>query len=253
MASEKPGSSVGCCVLKIAAVLGVIALIAGAGVAVMMWRAYSWVEQMPEAAPANHPPLVISEGEREDVNRVKLNLQTAQPDQTILDETVTPIVLNGVIDAVLAEMRAQNKNVQAQTVRAGFDGELMKVEATWKVVDKQGQQKYLNFLATFDLEIEEGKITKLELHKFAAAGREAPMLVRFVINQTLRAFKEGINSKKTPEAKKLEVVKLLRRESGDRLHVILDKTKFQQQTKDSPDADHEDTAAKNEGPVDAEK
>src|SRR5437764_1476148 len=145
MASEKPGSSLGCCILKIVAVLGAVALVIGLGIGFMLWRAASWLAQMPEPAPAQHPPLVISAGEQEDVDRVRVRLDTVKQDKSVVDETVTPIILNGVIDALFQQERAKNKNMEAQTVRTGFDGDHLMVEATWKLTDQQGQQKYLNF------------------------------------------------------------------------------------------------------------
>jgi hypothetical protein len=234
MASEKPGSSVGCCILKIVAVMGAFALMVALVMGIFAWRAVSWVAHIPESAPANHPPLVISEGEKEDVSRVRQKLQVPEHDRGLLDESIKPIVLNGVIETLLKEWHAQNKDLPAQVIRTNFDGDLMKVEGTWKDVDKQGQTIYYNIVATFDLEIEEGKINKLALHKFSAGGREAPALVPFFINRVLSSFKEAVNNNTAKEAKKFEVVKLLRRE-GDYIHIILDKAKFEQETKAEAD------------------
>src|SRR5262249_48135058 len=170
-------------------------------------------------------------------------------DKSMVDETITPMILNGLIERILQEAIAKNKEIEGTTVRLGFEGEHMKAEVTWKAHDKQsGQVHYFNFSTLFDAEVQEGKITKLELHNFSAGGREAPFLVRMVISFMVTGFKELVNNgannpnndpKLRQQVKSFEALKLLKRE-GDRLHIVVDPSKFQEVKKAAESDDEED-------------
>ncbi|HLX61147.1 MAG TPA: hypothetical protein VKX17_07675 [Planctomycetota bacterium] len=262
--SQKSGSSWGCCLLKILGVIMGLALIVAIAVGIVVWRAGAWVADIAEPAPAVHAPLVISAGEKEDVQRVVAELDKAEKTNGVIDESVTPAVFNGVIETLLADEAAKDKDMKDDVVRVGFDGDHLSVDTTWKLQEKQGPPKYANIVATFDAEIVEGKINKLELVSLKSGGREAPTLIRWPISFMLWAIKESINNPnaQNPQnlktAKEFEAFKLIKRE-GDRIHIIVDGSKFKKakasveadedkadSTTDKKDSDKKDTDKKSD-------
>jgi hypothetical protein len=226
---EKKKSSWGCCFLKVVGVVVVLALIAGAVFGYFAVQSGKWLESAQESAPAAYPPLAVSAGEQEDVQRLLQRINTAKTDKTVIDETITPMVFNGVVDKIIQGEKDKGKDPDMDAFRLGVDGDHFTVTATKKVKDKMGATKYANIQATFDCEIEEGKINKLDVQKVVAGGNEAPFSVKSVLAVGIEAFKKGVNDNTSPEANKFKAFKLVKRE-GDRLHIIIDPSKF-----DSPD------------------
>ncbi len=233
MASSDSKSSFGCCLLKIVGVLMALGFVIACIIGVGIYRAASWATTVKESTPATYAPLVVSPGEKEDVDRMiqRFTMASEKKDTSLIDETITATVLNAIIDRVNEGEKAKGGRTNLEAFRGGFDGEHFKVATTFKSDDKDNPgspQKYVNLEATFDLEIVDGAVTKLSAQKLVIGGKEAPLLVRTAAWVVVESIREAINNKDQPNSKDfdgIKALKLLKRE-GDRIHIIIDPAKF---------------------------
>ncbi len=226
--TEKKKSSCGCCFLKIVGVIVLLSLVVGVIVGINAIKTKKWMESAEEAQPASYTPLRISAGEQEDVDRVIQVIHRAQADKKLVDETISPNVFNGVVNAIIEGEKAKGKSPELDPLRLSIDGDHFNVAATARI---KGKNKFANIEAVFDFEVEEGKITKLDVHKIVAGGNEAPFVVKTGIGVMIAGFKKGINENTTPEARKFRGFRLVKRE-GDRIHIVIDPNEFDPPEKD---------------------
>lgn len=251
--ANPPKKKLGC--LKIFLILCGIAAFFITIAVILVVQAVSWLKNAAEAAPVSYPPLQVSPGEQEDVDRIFKGLEAASERGAVFDEYVTPAVFNAVFEKIIEGERQKpnaKKNEGPVTIRAAFAGDKLAVKTSFyaeengekppKGKDKpkpktDGKEtleqdppaprpapeppKYINAEAVFELEIEEGEITKLSVDSVKLRGREAPFLPRVVLNFFLSQLKEKSRLEKTNPGNKLSAVKLLKRE-GERLHIIVD-------------------------------
>ncbi len=233
----KPKSSCGCCVLKIFALCFVLFLVVCGVFGYYFFNTVNWVTSAAQPVAASYTPLNTAPGEKEDADRVILKLQTIKNNKEVVDETITTAVFNGIMDKVIQDEKAKNaakgKSEGLEALRLTTDGDHFGLALTSKYISKDpknnpGALMYLNINATFDLEIEDGQITKAHIEKLVAGGQEAPAVVKFAFNLVLKSIRDGTNTNKDIDkaVEKLHFIKLLKRD-GDRLHVILDPSAFQ--------------------------
>lgn len=229
-------SSFGC--LKILAILaGVIALVLVV-IVVLVWQTISWVKNAPETTMATYPPLQLSAGEKEDVDRIITKLWAAQPNKAIVDEYVSPEVFNGVMEKIIEEERKKsaNKSDQPAYVRGGFNGPDMELKITTPFTDASTKQtQYVNVDIIFDCEIEDGKFKQLEVKQLLVHDAPPPFIARSYINMITKALQQGNmqqvnaqNGQKNP-LEGLEVIKQLKRE-GNKVHFVIDGSKMKAKT-----------------------
>jgi len=224
--NPKKKSSCGCCFLKVLGVFVALVLVVGIIVGYFVNQTMKWAEKTKESTPVAYAPLVIAPGEQEDVESIIQRIHNAKKDKSVIDVTVSPNVFNGVIDKISGFEREKGKEPDFEAFRLGLEGEHFTLSAT-KKIKEGGEQKYVNVQLTFDCEIEDGHINTLTAHKIIAGGNEAPGIVKTFLSFAVDKFVKGVNDGTTPEARKLNVFKLVKRE-GDRVHIILDPTHFDQ-------------------------
>ncbi len=95
-----------------------------------LWRSATWWNNAPETSPAAYAPLVISEGENEDIDRVIQRLYKAKTDRSLIDETVTENVFNGIVDKINKGEKAKGHKTVLEDLRVGFEGEHLHVAFT---------------------------------------------------------------------------------------------------------------------------
>lgn len=227
--------------------LGILAIIVGIFavllliLGIMVWQAVTWIKNAPEAAMPNYPKLALSEGEQEDVERIIGRIDQANKANTVAEEHVTPAVFNGIIDWLQKEeaRRGKTKSDAPLVFRGAFNGDNLEVKATFPATDPDSKQKlegkYVNVDVLFDVEIVEGEITKADVKHLKLAGKDMPMLARGFVNSMVAGVKEASKQAKqrndpNDPMKWLQAIKLLKRE-GDRLHVIIDGSKFDEDKK----------------------
>lgn len=234
MANEtKPKSSLGCCLLKVFLVLMVLGLIGAGLLGYGVYRTASWFSEMAEAAPTTYPPLAISTGENQDINRIITELHESKSSKEVIDESITPNVFNGLIDKILNEEKKNGKTPDVTAVRGGFEGEHFALEFSGIGKGKQAGQ-FINGKATFDLEVVDGEIKNARIHSLKVGGRDAPWAVLAFVNNFIISKLSAPNDPETREAAEgLKAFKLFKRE-GDRLHVILDPALFKENQIDGP-------------------
>lgn len=226
----KSKSSCGCCFLKILAVCFVLGIIVAGVAGYFVYNSVAWFATAAETAPATYPPLEISAGEQQDVERVIQKLQAGKTQKDAIDETISPAVFNGIIAQIMQGEKDKGKKSDLEEFRLNIEGDHFQVALTTKT---QSQDKnnpgpaYLNLKSSFDLEIADGKIVDMTVHSLAAGGKEAPSWFKLFANKMLEGVRDGTNKGTDENLKKLNVIKLLKRD-GDRLHVILDPSKFDQ-------------------------
>lgn len=224
-------SSLGCCLLKIFAVLCLLAVMAMGVAGFFVWRTYNWFATIPQKTPAAYAKLELGEGEKQDVDRLITEIGEAKNKRGIIDESITPDVFNGVIDKVMEINKSEGKKSDLVAVRAGFQGEHFTLAFTAKDNDKPGQEQlYWNFVATFDLMVEDGQITKFDLIDLKAGDHETPMVARTIIDRVMLSVNDALkqpnaDKKARDAAETLRLFKLIKRE-GDRIHIILDTSKI---------------------------
>lgn len=226
----KSKSSCGCCFLKILAVCFVLGLIVAGVVGYFIVNTASWFTTAVETTPAIYAPLNIAAGEQQDVERVIQKLQAGKAQKEVIDETISPTVFNGIVEQIIQGEKDKGKSNDLEAFRLGLDGDHFQVALTTKTQnpDKSNPgQGYFNIKSSFDLEIEDGKIVNINIQKLTAGGKEAPTIIRFGLNKVLETIRDGTNKEAEKNMKKLTFIKLLKRD-GDRLHVVLDPTKFDQ-------------------------
>src|SRR5213078_5418671 len=111
------------------------------------------------------------------IRKIQLGRNNTEP----LDERITPNVFNGVVDAIVQGERNNGKKPVPEVLRGGFDGDHFSIAFSGEAKEK-GRTGYINGRATFDLEIEDGAITKAALHKLNIGGRDAPWTVMWAAN-----------------------------------------------------------------------
>ena len=230
---EKKKSSCGCCFLKVVGVVVALALIAGAVVGYFAVQSGKWIESAQESSPAVYPPLAVSAGEQEDVQRLLQRINTAKTDKSVIDETISATVFNGVVDKIIQGEKDKGKEPDMDVFRLGVEGDHFTLSATKKVKDKLGATKYANVKASIDCEIEDGKFNRLDIQKVVAGGQEAPFAVKSFMAFMVEGFKKGVNDNTSPEARKFKGFKLLKRE-GERIHIIIDPSQFDASESSAP-------------------
>ena len=222
-------SSFGC--LKILAIFAVLAAICFAVVVIICWQAVSWVKNAPEAAAATYPPLNLSPGETEDVQRIIQELYTAKANQAVVDEYVTPEVFNGVVERMLEDEKKKKKSGKKEgpiAIRAGFAGDDLEIKGTLPYHDeKTSEDQFINFAVVGKLEIEDGKLTDLALNDVKIHDQTPPLIVRMWMNVITNGFRQGKQNDPNMKSqqKSMEAIKTMKRE-GDRVHFVLDGSKF---------------------------
>jgi len=210
----------------VAGILVLMLLIAG----VLVWQAVSWVKNGAEPAIASYAPLKLSPGEQEDVDRVVVELYTAKDGKKLLEEYVSPVVFNAVVERMMNDEKRKGtaKPDAPLFVRGAFEGDAFGLKLTAPATDPDKHtvipNQFFNAEVFFDLEIVDGELVKAEIRNARLKGVDAPWAARKWVNHALN--KEREKFKKSDESNKLRAFKLFRRE-GDRLHVILDGSKFE--------------------------
>ncbi|MGD0091676.1 MAG: hypothetical protein ABSE73_17310 [Planctomycetota bacterium] len=213
--------------------------------AILVWQSVAWLKNSGEPRMAEYEPLNLSPGEEEDVQRVMNGINEAKQKDTVYNEYMTTRVFNGAMQKIIEDeqRKATPKPDAPLFVRGAFvDGRMsmrftipVKPEETGGPPQPQKaapglvpERKYVNAEALFDLDIENGEILRAELHKLVLRGRDAPLLVRWVVSYLLGAEKARSHQQKDSPANHFRAIKLLRRE-GDRLHIMLDGARLREQ------------------------
>jgi hypothetical protein len=226
-------SSFGC--LKILFIFGAIMALLFLTFVILAWQAASWAKNAPEPTAASYPPLNLSEGEKEDVQRILGKLNTIKQTREVLDEFVTPDVFNGVMEAIIEGEKKKQKTQHDEPLffRAGFSGENLELKLTKQVqAENNTQPMYVNVAADFKLEVADGRVTEFSVEHLLVHDTPPPLLARI----WLSIFSRGITQGKDPNARVnanvssgntnwLEVFKLIKRE-GDRVHFEIDGSKL---------------------------
>ena len=226
-------SSFGC--LKILAIFGVVMALLFLTFVLLAWQAASWAKNAPEPAMASYPPLNLSDGEKEDVQRILDKLNSIKQTREVLDEYVAPGVFNGVMEAIIEGEKKKQKSQHDELLyfRAGFSGEDLEVKLTKQVpAEKNAQPMYVNVVADFKFEVADGRITEFSVERLLVHDSPPPLLARI----WLSIFSRGISKVKDQNAHVtahvasgntnwLEVFKLIKRE-GDRVHFEIDGSKM---------------------------
>ncbi|MCY3022855.1 MAG: hypothetical protein NTW87_28070 [Planctomycetota bacterium] len=238
---ETPPRKHGC--LPILALLAGLAVFFVAVTGLIIWQSLGWLKNAPEERVATYEPLEISEGEREDVNRIMQAVDAAKTQGALVDEYVSPTVFNGVFQAIIeGEKRQGTANKDAPLfVRGSIVNGHMAVKLTTPVKDGQPatpppepktpmlvlpERKYINAEAVFDIEIVDGVITRANVHRLVLRDREAPLTSRLVLDYIVLAqWKKMSREEQNKPDNKLAAVKLLRLEGG-RVHIVLDGLKL---------------------------
>ncbi len=216
--APRPSSSSGClrALLWILGVFvfGIIIL------ALLIWQSVSWLKNAPERTAATYPPLQLSGGEKEDVDRVMQGIQQAKNKDSLLEEYITPAVFNGLMEKLLEHERAKGKAEVPLTVRGALaENNQLRIQMT--VPTKQeSTELFINADAVFRVEVVDGEIKDIGVSKLILRGRETPLLARWVVNMGVEGVKQSTKQDKG-EVHRLKGIKLLKRD-GDRLHFILD-------------------------------
>ena len=226
-------SSFGCLkiLLIVAGIIAVMVII----FAILVWQTISWFTNAAEPTMATYAPLTLSDGEKEDVNRVYTKLMTAQPNKALVDEYVTPEVFNGVVEKYIESLKTKNKSTaNDKTIfRASFSGDDYEVKFTNSVNEAgSSTQKFVNIDMFFDCEMEDGKFKKLDVKQVVMHDRPVPFFARLYLSTITKALE---TTGKAPESatqpgqknpmEDFKVIKLLKRE-GNKIHVILDGAKM---------------------------
>ncbi len=225
-------SSFGC--LKILAIVAGIFAILLIIFGILVWQTISWFKNAAEPTIATYAPLNLSEGEKEDVDRIIMKVSTAQANKAIVDEYVTPEVFNGVMEKIIAEDKKKNKSKANDTVvfRGGFHDNDYEVKFSSSVKEAGSTTpQYVNIDLFFDCEMDEGRFTKLDVKQVIMHDRPVPFFARLYLSTVTKALEQ--TGKAPPAAsgtqqnpfEDLKVIKLLKRE-GNKIHVILDGAKM---------------------------
>ena len=225
-------SSFGC--LKILAIVAGIFAIMLIIFGILVWQTISWFKNAAEPTIATYAPLNLSEGEKEDVDRIIMKVSTAQASKAIVDEYVTPEVFNGVMEKIIAEDKKKNKSKANDTVvfRGGFHDNDYEVKFSTSIKDASSTTpQFVNIDLFFDCEMDEGRFTKLDVKQVIMHDRPVPFFARLYLSTVTKALEQ--TGKAPPAAsgtqqnpfEDLKIIKLLKRE-GNKIHVILDGAKM---------------------------
>src|SRR5438128_1768146 len=97
----KPKRSWGCCLLKVFALVFVIGALCVGLAVVSVYRTATWFKNAGQAAPETFPALAVSTGEQQDIDRILFELNTAKQSRELIDESITPTVFNGILEAII--------------------------------------------------------------------------------------------------------------------------------------------------------
>lgn len=200
-------SSFGC--LKILAIAaGVLALLL-ITFGVLVWQSISWAKNAPENKIASYPPLNLSDGEKEDVDRILGKLGTAQKDKAIVDEYVSPEVFNGVMDKIIQgeklKPKKKAKKEQPLFFRGGFSGQDLELKITVPAPDAGNGSpnststgtntsvtpEYVNADVVFDLEVVDGKFTVLDLKRVLVHDQPPPLFARWYLESLVKLLRQN--------------------------------------------------------------
>ena len=230
----KPKRSLGCCLLKIVALCFVLALFGAGLVGYGIYSTASWFKNVAESAPANFQPLIVSDGERQDIDRILFELNSAKQSRELIDESITPNVFNGILDAIIQGEKNKGKAPELEAVRGNIENGHFSLAFSARKKHPEKSDDFINGRALFDLELENGSIKVAHVHSLIVAGREAPWIVRtFVNNFILPKLRNPNDPESIRNTKGFKPIRLLKLE-GERLHVILDPKLFKQEINDAP-------------------
>jgi hypothetical protein len=201
---------------------------------ILVWQSIAWVKNAPEPKMATYAPLQLSDGEKEDVDRIVTKLWTAQKDKALFDEYVSPEVFNGVMEKIIeGERKKNNKTDQPAYFRGGFSGNDYELKVTMPVTDASTKEtQYFNVDIIFDCEIEDGKFKQLELKQFLMHDQPPPLFARLYINTIVKAVQQGSTQASVQQGQnqknpfdELKFIKQIKRE-GNKVHFVLDGAKM---------------------------
>jgi hypothetical protein len=260
-------SSFGCLKILIimAGIVALILLIFG----IMVWNAISWFKDAPEPKAAVYAPLQLSLGEQEDVTRVVSEIYATTRTGEDIDESITPQVLNGVLEKIIEDDRKTNKTSDPPSfVRFAVANNAIQIKASVPFKDQEngsiqktpeGQVMYVNAEAELRLEIENSIVTQVEIQSLKLHDRPAPFLFRAIFYHDFTdKLKSGHQptqtNSKNPNNVNVDIFKTLKIENG-RLHIVLDgkKIKENEEKKKAKASGAEKGGGAEKGPEDEKK
>jgi hypothetical protein len=220
------------CVKALLIVVGLFAC-AMLAIGIFVWQLVSWINNTTELQPATYPPIMLSAGEKEDVQRVLEALSSAKTNGTEFDEYVTPTVFNGALEQIFEGERAKGKKDVPVAMRFALTPDAITTRFTAIVTaEKAGKTDlpadtplYVNVEGAFDIEIEDGRLKSAEIKSVKVGSKDTPWLINWVVKQKLKESRDLAKVNADEENNPLRAVKLLKRE-GDRIHIVLNGKKI---------------------------